>query len=159
MEPDRSNLRRGASAGLVAGAVQVVVGRAADRLLRPPDGNANLAPRLVERLGEDAGVHVGAATRWTLGTVFHFAYGAAWGAGYAAAREELDLPPLLGGLALGSVIYVLTFPEWGAAIQTDTTAPPRRRSHAMTAVAATVAFAFGLATAAVYERLRALPPL
>ena len=46
-----SILAKGVCAGFTAASVQIMVGKAKDILFLPPGENADLAPRLVERLG------------------------------------------------------------------------------------------------------------
>jgi hypothetical protein len=149
----------GALAGLVAAAAQVAVGKAEEVLLLPPGEDSDIAPRFVERLAEHAGKSLPDSWRWALGTLFHFGYGTSWGALYAllegwlAARRRAP-PPLLGGAALGAVLYALAFSRLGMAVQTGTERPPARRPAAKTAVAWAVALTFGLVTATLTARLR-----
>jgi hypothetical protein len=153
----------GALAGLVAAMAQVAVGKAEEVLLLPPGEDSNVAPRFVERLAEHAGESLPDSWRWVLGTLFHFGYGASWGALYAllegwlAARHRAAPPPLLGGAALGAVLYALAFSPLGMAVQTGTERPPERRPAAKTAVAWSVALTFGLVTATLTARWRPSP--
>src|SRR5690606_10648130 len=103
----------------------------------------------------DLGEELSLEAEWILGTIFHFGYGAAWGMIYALAEEQLDLHPAVGGTALGGLIYAITFPEWGGAVQTQVERPPEARTSRMTFVAASVAFSFGLATAYASHAMRA----
>lgn len=148
------DLVHGMGSGLAAGVLQVMVGKAEEKLLLPSGEDADIAPRLVRRLADDLGRRVSGPTAWALGTAFHFGYAAVWGALYALARERFRFSPLVGGAMLGGLIYGITFPSWGGAVQTHTERPPRERSRRMTFVALSVATAFGLSTAIVYERLR-----
>lgn len=154
---DDSTIRvvtRGAAAGVMAGVIQVTIGKAEDILLLPPWEDSNLAPRLVDRLGKMVGVSLPSSAEWALGTAFHFGYGAFWGASYAAVRERWPVHPAVGGTMMGGLIYGITFPRWGGAVQTGTERPPQVRTSRMTFVAASVTFGFGLATAYLYERIR-----
>lgn len=149
-----STLARGAAAGVGAAVIQAAIGKTEEKLLLPPWEDADIAPRLMERLGEMAGVEIDDATKWVLGTVFHFGYGAAWGMLYAAATEKRRVNPLLGGLALGGLIYAITFPRWGGAVQTGTERPPEARTREMELVAASVTSGFGVSTALLDQALR-----
>lgn len=74
-----SILAKGVCAGFTAASVQVMVGKAEDILFLPLGEDADLAPRLVERLGGQSGHDPSETEKWTLGTVFHHGYGALWG--------------------------------------------------------------------------------
>jgi hypothetical protein len=149
----------GSLAGLVAATAQVAVGKAEELLILPPGEDANIAPRFVQRLAERAGRSLPDSWRWALGTLFHYGYGAFWGALYAllegwlAARRRPP-PPLLGGAALGAVLYALAFSRLGLAVQAGTERPPERRPAAKTAMAWSVALTFGLVTATLTPRWR-----
>ncbi|HEY6562646.1 MAG TPA: hypothetical protein VI072_35505 [Polyangiaceae bacterium] len=150
----QTQLMKGMAAGMVACTGQAVVGKVEDWALLPPWEDANIAPRHVERVADSQGVELGTPSKWLLGTAFHYGYGAFWGAVYAGARERISVSPLTGGLVLGSVIYAITFPRWGVAVQTGTERPAGVRTKRMTLVAASVAISFGLFTAFLYERMR-----
>lgn len=147
-------LAAGALCGMAAAAVQAAVGKSYERLLLPPGEDSDLAPRLVHRASEEAGHDASRAEAWTAGTLFHFGYGAFWGAAYAAVRERWRVPPVAGGAALGGWIYAITFPRWGGAVQTGTVRPPGRRSSRMTGFGVAAALSFGLTTALAYEAVR-----
>jgi hypothetical protein len=148
----------GAAAGVLASVVQAAIGKTEEKLMLPPWEDSNIAPRLVDRVLRHAGVDdPSLATEWILGTGYHVAYGAAWGAAYAAVRERHPVRPLVGGALLGGLIYGITFPSWGGAVQTDTERPPARRSRGMELVAVSVTLGFGWATAFAYEYLRSSP--
>ena len=153
MRSTPSTLLRGAAAGVAASVVQAAIGKAEDLAFLPPHESADIAPRLVDRLAKKAGLEPERSTEWVLGTVFHVGYGAAWGMAYGLAQERLRLEPAVGGLLLGGLIYGITFPTWGGAVQTDTERPPEARTKRMEAVAVSVAFGFGLATALIYGEL------
>lgn len=138
---------RGSAAGVLASVVQVAVGAAETALFLPPHEDANIAPRLVDRMARDLGRELSLEAEWVLGTLFHFGYGAAWGAIYGLVEERLEPHPLVGGGALGALIYAITFPRWGGAVQTQVERPPEARTRRMTFVAASVAMTYGIATA------------
>ena len=150
----REQTLRGAAAGLVGTMVQTTIGKGEDLAFLPPWENADIAPRLIDRLAEDLGYDIPEWAEWTLGTAFHLGYGATWGAIYAAAHERYRPHPVVGGMALGGLIYAITFPRWGGAVQTRTERPPEQRTWAMEVVAISVALGYGLATALTYDRLR-----
>lgn len=140
-------LLRGSAAGAFASLVQAAVGASESALFLPEHEDANIAPRLMDRLARDVGEELPLEAEWLLGTLFHFGYGAAWGMLYALVDENLDVHPALGGVALGGVIYALTFPRRGVAVQTQVERPPRQRTRRMELVAASVTLTFGLTTA------------
>lgn len=147
-------LVRGAAAGVIACVVQTTIGKTGETLFLPAWEDSNIAPRLMQRMAEQAGQDLPPASRWMLGTGFHLSYAMTWGMMYAAARERRPVHPLLGGVMLGGLIYGITFPRWGGAVQTHTERPPGQRSTQMTAVAVSVTLSFGMATALVYEKIR-----
>ena len=81
-----------------------------------------------------------------------------WGARYALAHRARPTPPRLGGLALGSIIYGITFPRWGLAVQTGAARKPGRRTPMMEPVALAVALTFGLATGFFHDLIRRNAP-
>jgi hypothetical protein len=145
---------RGGLAGAAGSVVQAAVGKSEDIAILPPRENANIAPRLMDRLFGTRGISLTTAESWTLGTIFHLGYGAGWGKLYALVRERRPTHPLLGGTILGTTIYLITFPRWGGAVLSGIERPPERRSRRMGFVAASVALSFGLATALFYEAIR-----
>ncbi|HEX7120243.1 MAG TPA: hypothetical protein VF212_15720 [Longimicrobiales bacterium] len=158
MEPKQavtSTTLRGAGAGFLAAFPQAALGELEERLFLPPGEDADIAPRTVHRLSLLlTGHRLSSPAKWVLGTAYHFGYGAAWGIMYAHARERVRFGPVLGGLLLGAVIYGITYPRWGMGVLIGAERPPGERSRRMTAVAWSVAVGFGIATAAIYERLR-----
>jgi hypothetical protein len=154
MQTTISTLARGVAAGLAGTLVQTAVGKAEDLAFLPPSENSDISPRLVHRLGRDVGVDLSAPAKWTLGTAFHLGYGATWGAGYAAVRERYPVHPLVGGALLAGIIYGITFPNYGTAVQTQTERPVGVRTRRMEVVLASICLSFGLTTALAYERLR-----
>lgn len=154
MHPRLLTALRGAAAGMVGSLAQAGVGATESALILPEHEDANIAPRLMDRLARDLGEDLPLELEWLLGTLFHFGYGAGWGMLYALVEEELDIPPALGGVAMGSLIYALTFSRWGGAVQTQVERSPERRTNRMTFVAASVALTFGLTTAYASHALK-----
>jgi hypothetical protein len=144
----------GAAAGVLAGTIQVVIGKTEEIAILPQHEDSNFAPRLVDRLASMIGQDASKTTEWVLGTAVHFGYAATWGALYALARERYPTNPWVGGAALGGLIYLITFPSWGGAVRTGTERRPESRSWAMEVVAASVAVGFGLSTSLIYESMR-----
>lgn len=148
------SLVAGAAAGMIASSIQAAVGKTGEQALLPPREDMDLAPVLVGRVAEYANVDVSDATRWILGTGFHYGYGAFWGAAYAAVHHRTRVPPVVGGLALGGLIHAITFPRWGGAVRTHTVPAPRKRTLRMELVLASVTCTFGLTVSFAYEWLR-----
>lgn len=144
----------GAAAGVLAGTIQAVIGKSEEIAILPQHEDSNFAPRLVDRMATMIGQDPSEVTEWVLGTAFHFGYAATWGALYALAQERYPTNPWVGGAALGGLIYLITFPSWGGAVQSGTERQPESRSWAMEVVAASVAMGFGLSTSLIYERMR-----
>lgn len=144
----------GAAAGLIAGTIQAVIGKSEEIAILPQHEDSNFAPRLVDRLATMIGEDPSKTTEWVLGTLFHFGYAATWGALYSLVQERYPTNPWVGGAALGGLIYLITFPSWGGAVQTGTERDTDQRSWALEVVAASVAMGFGLSTSLVYERMR-----
>jgi hypothetical protein len=149
---------QGAAAGVAASVVQAIVGKAEELLFLPPGEDADIAPRLVDRMAQRFGARLPAAVKWGLGTVFHLGYGALWGGIYGLVQQRRPLPALLAGAGLGLLIYGITFPRWGAAVKTGVERPPSVRSTRMTMVAASVALTYGLMVAVFFDRLAARQP-
>jgi len=145
---------RGATAGLVGTLVQTTVGATESALILPEHEDANIAPRLMDRIARRFGEDLPLELEWLLGTAFHFGYGITWGTLYALLEEKVEMHPVAGGAAMGALIYAITFPRWGGAIQTDVERPPEVRTRRMTFVAASVALSFGVATAYASHTLR-----
>lgn len=158
MQPTLEIALRGAAAGLGAAVVQAAIGKTEERAFDLEHGNSHLAPRLMQRLAEKAGESLSDPARWALGTAFHLGYGAFWGGSYALVRERTGRAPAALGAGLGALIYGITFPRWGGAVQTGTENPPERRSTGEEVLLLSVALGFGLATAYLYEPLRPRPP-
>lgn len=145
----------GIEAGLLAGTVQVAIGKAEEIALQlPPHESADIAPRFMRRVANAMGTDLSPVTRWLLGTAFHYGLAATWGAIYAIAYERRPLRPVLAGALLGGLIYGTTFPRWGAAVLSRTERPPERRTRRMSLVDLSVAMSFGFATALIYDRIQ-----
>lgn len=148
----------GVAAGLIGSTGQAALGKTLEKLILPHHEDADIAPRMMKAIGKRIGKKPSPTEKWAAGTLFHYAYGAGWGAGYALVRERLMmLDPLFGGSVMGGIIYGITFPRWGLATLTGTERPPHRRTARMEAVALSVAVGFGLIAACSYEALRSHP--
>jgi hypothetical protein len=147
----------GAAAGLAASVVQTGVGLALDRLLLPHGHDNNIAPRLVDRVARRAGHHTPSAIDWAMGTAFHLGYGLGWGALFGVVRRRSRAPGLLLGSALGALLYGLAFSRVGLGTQTGAEAPPEERPWQKQVSLVSVAMAFALALALLFDRLPAVP--
>jgi hypothetical protein len=145
-------LKRGVEAGLMASVPQVLLAKAEERLLMPRGDDADLGPRFIDRLAEMAGVRLDEDMRWLAASAFHFSYAVFWGLAYGLAHRRWRPHPLVGGTALGALIYAITFPHWGGAVLTGTEHPPQHRSWQKELVLATAAMTFGFGTALLYGR-------
>lgn len=154
MQSPVQTVLRGALAGCVASTIQAAIGKTEEKLLLPPHEDADIAPRLVKALARQAGTDVSPAQKWVLGTLFHYAYGAGWGAAYALGRELSGTTPARGGGLMGGLIYGLTFPPGGLGEKTRAERPRERRTRRMELVALSVSAGFGLAAALCYEAVR-----
>lgn len=152
--PPTSAVLRGSIAGISGSLVHAAIGAAESALILPDHEDANIAPRLMDRLARDLGKEMPIEAEWALGTFFHFGYGAAWGILYSLIDEEFEVHPALGGAALAALIYAITFPRWGGAVQTQVERPPQVRTRRMSLVAASVTISFGLTTAYVSHALK-----
>ncbi len=143
-------VRRGVEAAVVASVPQVIVPKIEERLLLHEKGKADLGPHLIDALARRLNTRVPEDTRWLLASTFHFGYASFWGVLYALAYERWHVRPWVGGLAMAALIHAITFPEWGAAVQIGSEAPPRHRSWRMEVVYLTAPLIFGLGTALLY---------
>ena len=145
-------IKRGIEAALLASVPQVLLPKVEERLLLGPGEDADLGPRLVERVAHMTRRPLREDTKWLAASAFHFGYSMLWGILYALAFRRWRPHPLLGGVTLASVIWGITFPRWGGAVLTGTERPPERRSWRQELVLATAALTFGLGTALFYGR-------
>jgi hypothetical protein len=147
-----ASIRRGAETALLASVPQVLGTHLEERLLKLPEGSANIGPRFIQRLGELTRQKLSEEIRWLGASAFHFGYAASWGVLYALAYEKRPLHPALGGLLLSGLIYALTFPDWGAATVTRTERPFKRRNWRRELLLLSPPIIYGMGTALLYGR-------
>ncbi len=111
--------------GAVAGVVQPAVGKLEEELFFPPGEDTDIPKHFVRAATSRLGVEATEGQEAAAGTVFHVGYALFWGAAYAVAREEAALPPLVGGLGMGALLYFLAFSRVGAGDAGGERAPPR----------------------------------
>jgi hypothetical protein len=145
-------IKRGLEAGLIASVPQVLLAKAEERALLRRGEDADLGPRFIERLARLAGLRPREDTKWLAASAFHFGYATFWGTAYAMAYRRWRPHPLMGGAALGGLIYAITFPHWGGAVLAGAERPPHRRSWRQELVLATAALSFSFVTALLYGR-------
>jgi hypothetical protein len=145
-------IRRGAEAALVASVPQVILPKIEEKLLLEFGEDADLGPRLIERLAKATKRRLPEDMKWLGASAFHFGYAAFWGVLYALAYERRPVHPLVGGGALAGLIYLITFPSWGGAVVTGTERPPEARSWRVEVVLWTAVLSFGLGTALLYGK-------
>ncbi len=143
-------LHRGIEAAILASVPQVIIPKIEERVLLHRTGEADLGPHFIEALARRVNRRLPEDTKWLLASAFHFGYASMWGVLYALARERWRMPAWLGGLAMGGVIHAITFPDWGAAVQSGSEAPPRHRTWRHEVVFLTAPLVFGLGTALLY---------
>lgn len=144
----------GAEAGFLAGIAQAGVGEALNERLLPGDKGADVALRLVQAVVAD-GEHPEPSPFEFLGAcAFHFGYAAVWGAAHALARERLRVPPVVGAAAMTAVIYGLAFSRGSGGVIAGSEPHPRRRTRGELAFQLSVAGAFSVANALIYEWAR-----
>ncbi len=143
-------LHRGVESAIVASVPQVIVPKVEERLLLHDKGAADLGPHFIEALARWAGKDLPEDVKWLAASAFHFGYAGLWGALYAFARERWRFRPWIGGLGMAALIHFITFPRWGAAVQTGSEPPPHRRSWRIELVYLTAPLVFGLGTALLY---------
>jgi hypothetical protein len=142
-------------AGLLASIPQVILPKIEERLLMPAREDADIGPRFIERVAKLTGqAPLREDTKWLLASAFHFGYATFWGLLYALAARRWRPPPALGGAALGTIIYAITFPHWGGAVLTRTEPPPHRRSWRRELTLLTAAASYAFITAFLYGRPR-----
>ncbi len=147
---DLAVVRRGVESAVVASVPQVIVPKIEERLLLPGEGEADLGPHFIEALARGANRRLPEDTKWLAASAFHFGYASFWGVLYALAHERWQVRPWVGGLAMAALIHLITFPTWGAAVQTGSEPPPRHRSWRKEVVMLTAPLVFGLGTALLY---------
>jgi len=145
-------IKRGIEAAVVASIPQVLLPKLEERLVMPRHEDADLGPRFIERVAQLAGLRLREDTKWLAASAFHFGYAVFWGGAYALAYQRWRPHPVVGGAALSTLIYAITFPHWGGAVLTGTESPPHRRSWRQELVLATAALTFGFGTALLYGR-------
>lgn len=146
------SIRLGMEAALIASVPQVLLPKLEEKLLLPPGDSADLGPRFIERLAARARRPLPEDVKWLAASTFHFGYAAFWGALYALAYQRRPAHPVMGGMLLSALIYVITFTPWGGAVLSGTEAPPGRRSARKELVLLTAPLVFGLGTALGYGR-------
>jgi hypothetical protein len=155
---DRTLVRRaalGMGAGCLAGIPQVLAAQAVGTLVGRRS-QADVGPRFVQRVARLAGKSPSRPSRWSLATLFHFAYAAWWGGFYATVLSVVGsrrVPPPLGGGLLGALINAAAFSRVGAATVTRAERHPDRRRGYEWAVQGTSAFSFALTLAYLYRWL------
>ncbi len=142
-------LHRGVESAIVASVPQVILPKIEERLLLPK-GAADLGPHFLEALTERVDRRLPEDTKWLAASAFHFGYASLWGALHAFAHERWPVRPWIGGLAMAAFIHFITFPAWGAAVQTGSEPPPRHRSWRAELICVTAPLVFGLGTALLY---------
>lgn len=147
---------RGVAAGWLAGIPQVIVTQIAGKL-GGDRSRADIGPRFIERSAQHTGRKLSPLVQWLIAAVFHFEYAAGWGAAYAVVLEQVGrrrISPLLGGAALGAVVYGAAFSNLGAATRTGAERPVERRRPLERALDWSAALSFALTTAYAYDWLR-----
>ena len=138
----------GAGIGLLGAGVQTMIGLLLDRLFLPNGEDNNIAPRLVMRSFQRLGYGENGPRDWALGTVFHFGYGAMWGAVLNVARARTGVPASVLAIPVGATIYGLAFSRAGVGTRTGTEQHPDlrlgRKQVSLMAVANAYAVATGL---------------
>lgn len=143
----------GAAVGVFAGVPQVLAAQLVGKLVGRRS-RADIGPRFVHRASWWARKPLSRPAHWSVAGLFHFAYAAAWGAAYAACVEAAGvrrIPPLLGGGALGALIYAVAFSRFGVATLARTERPPDRRGKHEWAVHLVSPFSFSLVLASTYR--------
>jgi hypothetical protein len=122
-----ADLVRGGACGLAGGTLQVAVGWLLSQTLLPPWEDNNIAPRLMQRSLSAVGQRPSSGRNWVLGTLFHYAYGFAWGAVLARGRALSNLPALVVAAPVSLVVYTLAFSRVGAGTLVRAEAHPAAR--------------------------------
>ena len=143
-------LRRGVESAIVASVPQVILPKLEEWLLLHEDESADLGPRFIEALADKAQRPLPEDVKWLGAAAFHFGYATFWGVAYALVQDRLRVRPWVGGLALATLIHLITFPSWGGAVVSGAEDHPRERPWRMELVFATAPLVFGLGTALLY---------
>lgn len=143
-------MRRGTESALLAGIPQVLLPKLQERFILEAGEDADVGPRLIEAIAEKIKQPLPEDQKWLGAASFHVAYAAFWGTVYGLTYERRPVRPIVGGLALGAFIHLVTFPRWGLAVLTGTENKPRERSWRIELVLATAPLVFGLGTALLY---------
>ncbi len=145
-------LRRGVEAAMIASIPQVLLPKIEERVFLHKEESADLGPRFVATLAETLEKPLPEDWEWIASSAFHFGYAAFRGAAYSLVQERVNMHPLVGGRAMGTLIHLMTFPAWGGAVLSGSEGHPRDRSWRMEGVLATAPLVFGLGTAFLYGR-------
>lgn len=145
-------LRRGLEAGLIASVPQVIIPKIEEKLFLPHDEDADLGPRLIAALAKKVEKPLPEDVKWLAAATFHFGYAAVLGAAYGVVQQRVKAKPLVGGLTMSALIYLMTFPPWGGAVITGSEDPPRKRTWRKEIVLASAPLIFGLGTALLFGR-------
>jgi hypothetical protein len=144
----------GAGAGALAGIVQPAVGKLEEELFFPDGEDTEIPKHFVRAAGARMGIEISEEEGLAAGTVFHVGYALFWGAAYALAREELDLPPLAAGLGLGGLLYLMAFSRMGAGTRVGSEPHPDHRPGRHWLLTTSMPMVYALTTAAAYEEIR-----
>jgi hypothetical protein len=146
-------LLKGAVAGTLASLVQAALGKTEGILMLPDGESADRAPRLMARLAAMRGATLSPRERWALepSSTSDTARGGE-SSTHSAANAYRRIPPS----AVSCWEAASTpLPRWGGAVWRDTERHPEVRTRQTDFVVASVTLSFGLATAFLYEALRA----
>jgi hypothetical protein len=141
---------RGAAAGAVGAVAMMLIRPAAERVLLGPDREQeaeweHVVRKNVRRLGVDPSKTL---VR-TMGALSHIAYGAVWGALYAACVRDRRPSAVPAGLTFGAVCYAANYRRWGL-VPTMRVLPPDTERPVRRAVIPVVTHTvFGLTVAAI----------
>jgi hypothetical protein len=145
------SLAAGVAAGAIGGIVQPAVGKLDEILFFPPDEDTDIPRHLVSALTRRAGSRLPASEELLVATLFHIGYAFFWGAAYGGVVRSHRVSPLLGGLALGGVLYTAAFSRIGIGTLVGSEPPPGKRRPRQTALTIAMPLVFGLTTAAVFD--------
>jgi ribose/xylose/arabinose/galactoside ABC-type transport system permease subunit len=143
----------GATAGAVAGIVQPAVGKL-EEAFYPRGEDTNVPSHFVDALTHRSGLPLSKSTRWLAGTAFHIGYALFWGAAYGVVCQRRRVSPVIGGLGLSSLLYLMAFSRVGAATWARSESPPWRRPLRTWVLTTTMPLTYGLTTAWLYEKLQ-----